>query len=252
MSKEENIVIQIRKVNKFYGDLHVLKDIDLDVQDGEVLVLLGPSGSGISTLLRTINGLEEIQSGEVRIRGELHNAERKIAVSGSKRAEVGMVFQQFNLYPHMTVMDNVTLAVRKVRKKSRAEAEALALPLLQKVGLADKVACYPSQLSGGEQQRVAIARCLAMQPKVILFDEPTSALDVELIDEVLATMIQLSREGMTMVVVTHELSFARRVATRVAFMEKGEILEIGAAEQVLGQPRMERTRAFMKKIHVAI
>lgn len=159
-----------------------------------------------------------------------------------------MVFQQFNLYPHMNALDNVCLALRKVKKMSKAEAQAVALPILKKVGLEDKVSCYPSQLSGGEQQRVAIARSLAMQPKVMLFDEPTSALDVELINEVLDTLIQLSKEGMTMVVVTHELNFARRVATRVAFLEKGEIIESGKAEDVILRPEKERTRAFMNKI----
>lgn len=249
MDEAGKSVIKISGVNKHYGDLHVLKDIDLEVADGEVLVLLGPSGSGKSTLLRTINGLEDIQSGEVLIHGELFNAKKKPSLSGKKRAEVGMVFQHFNLYPHMTVVDNVTLAVRKVRKKSKREALDIALPILEKVGLKDKVDCYPAQLSGGERQRVAIARSLAMQPQVMLFDEPTSALDVELINEVLDTMIQLSREGMTMVVVTHELHFAERVATRVAFMDAGEIIEVGTPEQVLEHPQKERTQAFMNMIH---
>ncbi len=249
MGFDHKAAIQITGVNKYYGDLHVLKDVDLEVTDGEVLVLLGPSGSGKSTLLRTINGLEDIQSGEVFIDGELFNAKKKPSLPGKKRAEVGMVFQHFNLYPHMTVADNVTLALRKVRKKSKREALDIALPILARVGLEDKVDCYPAQLSGGERQRVAIARSLAMQPQVMLFDEPTSALDVELINEVLDTMIELSREGMTMVVVTHELHFAQRVATRVAFMDAGEIIEVGTPEEVLEHPRMERTRSFMNMIH---
>lgn len=249
MSAKGKIAIKVSHVNKFYGDLHVLKDINLDVEDGGVLVVLGPSGSGKSTLLRTISGLEDVQSGEVLIEGSIYHSTKKVALPGKKRAEVGMVFQHFNLYPHMTVQDNVTLALRKVRKKSKAEALAIALPILGKVGLEDKVSCYPAQLSGGERQRVAIARSLAMQPKVMLFDEPTSALDVELISEILDTMIQLSREGMTMVVVTHELHFAQRIATRVAFMEKGEVIEMGTPEEVIEHPTMDRTRAFMSMIH---
>ena len=249
MGQDGKSVIKIAGVNKYYGDLHVLKDVNLDVDDGEVLVILGPSGSGKSTLLRTINGLEDIQSGEVYIHGELFNAKKKVQLPGSKRAEVGMVFQHFNLYPHMTVLDNVTLSLRKVRKKSKREALDIALPILERVGLKDKIDCYPAQLSGGQRQRVAIARGLAMQPRVMLFDEPTSALDVELINEVLDTMIELSREGMTMVVVTHELHFAQRVATRVAFMDEGEIIEVGTPEQVLEHPSMERTRAFVDMIH---
>lgn len=249
MNTEKKPVIEIADVHKYYGKLHVLNNINLKVEDGEVLVLLGPSGSGKSTLLRCINGLEDIHSGEVQINGTVFNAKRKPNLSGKKRAEVGMVFQQFNLYPHMTALDNVSLALRKVKKMSKKEAKNVALPILKKVGLEDKIGCYPSQLSGGEQQRVAIARSLAMQPKVMLFDEPTSALDVELINEVLETMVQLSKDGMTMVVVTHELNFARRVATRLAFLEKGEIIEIGDPEEMIMHPKMERTKAFMNKIH---
>ena len=248
MTAEDNAAICIADVNKYYGDLHVLKDIDLTVKDGEVLVLLGPSGSGKSTLLKTINGLEDIQSGTIVINDELFNAEKKPSLSGKQRSEVGMVFQQFNLYPHKTALGNVMLALRKVRKMGKAQAEDLALATLAKVGLADRVNNYPAQLSGGEQQRVAIARSLAMQPKVMLFDEPTSALDVELINEVLDTMIQLSKEGMTMVVVTHELHFAERVASRIAFFDKGEIIEIGTADQIINHPQHERTKAFMKKV----
>lgn len=248
MGNERKAVIQIENVNKFYGDLHVLKDINLNVMDGEVLVLLGPSGSGKSTLLKIINGLEDIQSGQVLIHGDLFNAEKKPALPGEKRAEVGMVFQQFNLYPHMTALENVTLAPRKVRKLSKAKANEIAKPILEKVGLADKMDKYPAQLSGGEQQRVAIARGLAMQPAVMLFDEPTSALDVELTNEVLNTMIQLSKEGMTMVVVTHELSFAQKVATKVAFFERGEIIETGTPEEVISNPKTDRAKAFMQMI----
>ncbi|SFR57583.1 ATP-binding cassette domain-containing protein [Anaeromicropila populeti] len=242
-------IIKIKNVNKSYGDVQVLKNIDLEVYNGEVLVLLGPSGSGKSTLLKIINGLENIQTGEVLINEEVYNCKNGVAVSGKKRAEVGMVFQQYNLYPHMTVLDNVTLAVRKVKKKTKEDAMAIAIPILRKVGLEEKIHFYPSQLSGGEQQRVAIVRSLAMQPKVMLFDEPTSALDVELINEVLDTLIQLSKDGMTMVVVTHELSFARRVATRVAFLDKGELIEIGKPHDIIMHPKMERTKLFMNKIH---
>lgn len=251
MNTEKKTVIEISNVDKFYGDLHVLNNVNLKAEDGEVLVLLGPSGSGKSTLLRTINGLEDIRGGEVRINGELFNAKKKPSLSGRKRAEVGMVFQQFNLYPHMTALQNVTLALRKVKKMSKAAAVEAALPILKKVGLEDKINCYPALLSGGEQQRVAIARSLAMQPKVMLFDEPTSALDVELINEVLDTLLQLCKDGMTMVIVTHELNFAQRVATKVAFLEKGEIIEIGSPEEVIMRPKMERTKAFMNKIHNA-
>ena len=250
MNTKKETVIEIKNVDKFYGELHVLNNVNLEVKDGEVLVLLGPSGSGKSTLLRTINGLEDIRSGEVLINGELFNAKKKPNLSGRKRAEVGMVFQQFNLYPHMTALENVTLALRKVKRMSRADAIEAAMPILKKVGLEDKVSCYPAQLSGGEQQRVAIARSLAMQPKVMLFDEPTSALDVELINEVLDTLVQLSKDGMTMVIVTHELHFAQRIATKVAFLEKGEIIEIGSPEEIIMNPKMERTKSFMNKIHV--
>lgn len=244
-----DIAVKVSNVDKYYGDQHVLKNVSFEVGDGQVLVIIGPSGSGKSTLLRAINGLEDIQGGEVRINGELFNAEKKPSLPGRKRAEVGMVFQHFNLYPHMNVLENVTLAPRKVRKKSKRQAVEIAMPLLEKVGMQDMVDKYPSQLSGGERQRVAIARSLVMQPKVMLFDEPTSALDVELINEVLETMVQLSREGMTMVVVTHELHFARRVATSVMFMDAGEVIETGDAETVIEHPEKERTRAFMEKIY---
>lgn len=241
--------IEVRELKKSYGDRCVLNDLSLEVEPGEVLVLLGPSGSGKSTLLKAINGLESIQSGEVRVNGELFNSPEKPRLSNVQRAEVGMVFQQFNLYPHMTALDNVTLALRKVKKMGKSQAREAGLAVLDKVGLSDRAECYPVQLSGGEQQRVAIARSLAMEPKVMLFDEPTSALDVELINEVLTTMTRLSEAGMTMVVVTHELSFARRVGGRVAFLDKGELVEIGTSEEVIDNPKHERTRAFMSMIH---
>lgn len=241
--------IEVHELRKSYGERCVLNDMNLVVDSGEVLVLLGPSGSGKSTLLKAINGLEDIQSGVVRINGELFNSPEKPRLSKTQRAEVGMVFQQFNLYPHMTALENVTLALRKVKKMGKAQAQEAGLAALDRVGLADRAACYPVQLSGGEQQRVAIARSLAMEPKVMLFDEPTSALDVELINEVLSTMAKLSEAGMTMVVVTHELSFARRVGSRVAFLDKGELVEIGTPEEVIDNPKHERTRAFMSMIH---
>lgn len=245
---KNNPIIKINNVSKWYNDLQVLKDINLEIYNGEVLVILGPSGSGKSTLLRTINGLENIQSGEVFINNEIYNCRNCKALSRKKRAEVGMVFQQFNLYPHMTTLENVTLALRKVKKKTKQEALEIAIPILHKVGLDHKSHSYPSQLSGGEQQRVAIARSLAMQPKVMLFDEPTSALDLELINEVLDTIIGLSMDGMTMVIVTHELGFARRVASRVAFLDKGEIIEIDKPHDIIIRPKKERTKMFMKKI----
>jgi ABC-type polar amino acid transport system ATPase subunit len=248
MMDKNNPIIKINNVSKWYSDVQVLKDINLEIYNGEVLVILGPSGSGKSTLLRTINGLENIQAGEVFINNEIYNCRNCKALSRKKRAEVGMVFQQFNLYPHMTALENVTLALRKVKKKTREEALGIAIPILRKVGLEHKSHSYPAQLSGGEQQRVAIARSLAMQPKVMLFDEPTSALDLELINEVLDTIIGLSIDGMTMVIVTHELGFARRVASRVAFLDKGEIIEIDKPHDIIIRPKMERTKMFMKKI----
>ncbi len=248
MMDKNNPIIKINNVSKWYSDVQVLKDINLEIYNGEVLVILGPSGSGKSTLLRTINGLENIQAGEVFINNEVYNCKNCKALSRKKRAEVGMVFQQFNLYPHMTALENVTLALRKVKKKTKEEALEIAIPILRKVGLEHKSNSYPAQLSGGEQQRVAIARSLAMQPKVTLFDEPTSALDLELINEVLDTIVGLSMDGMTMVIVTHELGFARRVASRVAFLDKGEIIEIDNPHDIIIRPKKERTKMFMKKI----
>lgn len=248
MRAENATVIKVVDADMRYGDLHVLNKVSLEVADGEVLVVLGPSGSGKSTLLKAISGLEAIDGGEVRINGELFNAAKKPSLSGAQRAEVGMVFQQFNLYPHMTAAENIMLALRKVKKMPKSQAREMALSYLGKVGLESKADCYPAQLSGGEQQRVAIARSLAMRPKVMLFDEPTSALDVELINEVLGTIAGLSEEGMTMVVVTHEIAFARKVASRIVFFDKGEIVEMGTAEEILDNPQQARTRSFMEMV----
>ncbi|MBE3576836.1 MAG: amino acid ABC transporter ATP-binding protein [Limnochordales bacterium] len=239
-------MIQLRGVNKYYNDLHVLKDINETIHSGEVVVVLGPSGSGKSTMLRCINRLEEIQSGQIIVDGIDINSP---SVDITKvRAEVGMVFQHFHLYPHRTVLENIMLAPLKVRKMSRAEAEAIALELLEKVGIPDKRDAYPAQLSGGQQQRVAIARSLAMHPKVMLFDEPTSALDPEMIKEVLDVMKALARDGMTMVVVTHEMGFAREVAHRIIFMDEGRIIERGTPEEFFNHPQHPRTRQFLEKI----
>lgn len=239
-------IIQLRGVNKYYNDLHVLKDINETIHSGEVVVVLGPSGSGKSTMLRCINRLEEIQSGQIIVDGIDINSP---SVDITKvRAEVGMVFQHFHLYPHRTVLENIMLAPLKVRKMSRAEAEAIALELLEKVGIPDKRDAYPAQLSGGQQQRVAIARSLAMHPKVMLFDEPTSALDPEMIKEVLDVMKALARDGMTMVVVTHEMGFAREVAHRIIFMDEGRIIERGTPEEFFNHPQHPRTRQFLEKI----
>ncbi|MBI4537677.1 MAG: amino acid ABC transporter ATP-binding protein [candidate division NC10 bacterium] len=241
-------MIQFRGVNKWFGPLHVLKDIDLRVSPGEVLVVCGPSGSGKSTLIRCINKLEPIQRGEIVVDGmPLHDSATDIT---KLRAEVGMVFQQFNLYPHMTVLLNITLAPMKVRKHSREEAGRIARDLLAKVGIPEKAGQYPAQLSGGQQQRVAIARALAMQPKIMLFDEPTSALDPEMINEVLDVMVNLAKEGMTMIVVTHEMGFAKKVAHRVIFMDEGRIVEEGSPGEFFANPKEERTRAFLGKILV--
>ncbi len=239
-------MIEFRDVHKWFGDLHVLKGIRLRVAAGEVLVVCGPSGSGKSTLIRTINRLEPIQKGELIVDGmKVHDPRTPMT---KLRAEIGFVFQQFNLYPHMTALENVTLAPIKVRRMPRREAEALGKEVLAKVGLADKLHQYPAQLSGGQQQRVAIARGLCMHPKIMLFDEPTSALDPEMINEVLEVMRALAREGMTMIVVTHEMGFAREVAHRVAFMDYGELIEIAPPEEFFARPQSERTRLFLSKI----
>jgi len=238
--------IEFRQVNKWFGTLHVLKDVSLRVEPGEVVVICGPSGSGKSTLIRCVNRLEPIQSGEIIVLGQSLTSP---GVNLSKlRSEVGMVFQSFNLYPHMTALENITLAPMKVKGLSRAEAEKTAMALLERVGMPDKAHAYPAHLSGGQQQRVAIARALAMQPKIMLFDEPTSALDPEMINEVLEVMTDLAREGMTMVVVTHEMGFARRVAHRIIFMDEGQFIEEGTPETFFAAPKSERTKLFLSKI----
>ena len=239
-------IIRMEKVNKWFGDLHVLKDVDLEVAPGEVLVVIGPSGSGKSTLIRTINRLEPIQKGRIVVDGvELNEDVRNIEAI---RREVGMVFQQFNLFPHMTILENITLAPMKVRGLSKEVAERKAMELLERVGIADQAHKYPAQLSGGQQQRAAIVRALAMEPKIMLFDEPTSALDPEMVGEVLDVMRELARSGMTMLVVTHEMGFARDVADRVIFMDEGRIVEEGAPEAIFSSPKEERTRNFLHRI----
>lgn len=238
-------MIKMIDVYKSFGKNEVLKGINLHVERGEVVVIIGPSGSGKSTVLRCMNYLEEPTSGDVIVDGMNLNVKENI---NNVRAEVGMVFQRFNLFPHMTVLDNITLAPQKIRKMSKEEAEKIALELLPKVGLQDKADSYPQQLSGGQQQRVAIARALAMKPKVMLFDEPTSALDPEMVSEVLDVMKNLAKEGMTMVVVTHEMGFAKEVGTRVLFVDEGKILEEGTPKDVFEHPTNERTQLFLSKI----
>jgi polar amino acid transport system ATP-binding protein len=239
-------MIQFKNVHKWFGKLHVLDDINLTVSAGEVAVICGPSGSGKSTLIRCINKLEPIASGEIWVDGmQVHDRHTNLT---RLRAEIGFVFQQFNLYPHMTALDNVTLAPIKVRKMSRKEAEATGMALLEKVGIQDKAGAYPAQLSGGQQQRVAIARGLAMHPKIMLFDEPTSALDPEMINEVLDVMRKLAGEGMTMVIVTHEMGFAREVSSHIVFMDQGQIIESNTPTEFFENPHSERTRLFLSKI----
>ncbi len=239
-------MIAINGVQKHFGALHVLKDINLEVPAGQVVVVLGPSGSGKSTLCRTINRLEPIDSGEILIEGQLLPAEGKDLAG--LRADVGMVFQSFNLFAHKTILQNVTLAPIKVRKQNKAEAEKRALELLERVGIASQKDKYPAQLSGGQQQRVAIARSLAMSPKVMLFDEPTSALDPEMVNEVLDVMVSLAKEGMTMIVVTHEMGFARRAADRVIFMADGAVVEDSDPDSFFDNPQSDRARDFLGKI----
>ena len=239
-------VIELINVDKHFGDLHVLKNINLSVHRGEVVVIIGPSGSGKSTLCRTMNRLETIDSGEIRIEGTpIPQEGRELA---RLRAQVGMVFQQFNLFAHKTILDNVTLGPMDVLKKSKKEAREEAMRLLTRVGVESQAAKVPAQLSGGQQQRVAIARALAMHPKAILFDEPTSALDPEMIGEVLDVMTELAKEGMTMVVVTHEMNFARRVADRVIFMDDGSIIEENTPEEFFSHPQTQRARDFLNSI----
>ncbi|MEY2230690.1 MULTISPECIES: amino acid ABC transporter ATP-binding protein [Streptomyces] len=239
-------LIELRDVNKHFGALHVLRDINLTVGRGEVVVVIGPSGSGKSTLCRAINRLETVESGTILIDGEALPAEGKELAR--LRAEVGMVFQSFNLFAHRTVLANVSLAQVKVRGRKRGEADRRSRELLERVGLADQAEKFPAQLSGGQQQRVAIARALAMNPKALLFDEPTSALDPEMINEVLEVMLQLAREGMTMIVVTHEMGFARSAANRVVFMADGQIIEDRTPEQFFTAPESDRAKDFLSKI----
>ena len=238
-------MISVKNLHKKFGQLHVLKNVELEVAEQEVVVIIGPSGSGKSTLLRCLNYLEEPTEGEITVDGIPLNGEANI---NKVRAEVGMVFQRFNLFPHMTALQNIMLAPVQVRKMPAAEAEKTARDLLAKVGLADKADSFPEQLSGGQQQRVAIARALAMRPKVMLFDEPTSALDPEMIKEVLEVMKALALEGMTMVVVTHEMGFAREVGDRVIFMDEGRIVEEGKPDDIFANAKEERTKVFLSKI----
>jgi polar amino acid transport system ATP-binding protein len=241
-------VIEFRGVNKWFGPLHVLKDITLTVKQGEVVVVCGPSGSGKSTLIRCINRLEPIQKGDILVDGmSLKDPKTNLT---RLRAEIGMVFQQFNLYPHKTAIENIILAPIKVRKQPVEGARKTAQDLMAKVGIPDKLNSYPAQLSGGQQQRVAIARALAMQPKIMLFDEPTSALDPEMINEVLDVMVNLAREGMTMIVVTHEMGFAKKVSNRIIFMDEGLIIEEGAPEDFFARPKTERAKTFLSTILV--
>ena len=239
-------LVVLDHVDKHFGDLHVLNDISLTVDKGEVVVLIGPSGSGKSTLCRTINRLETIDSGSITVDGRRLPEEGKDLAA--LRAEVGMVFQSFNLFARRTILDNVTLGPIKVLKMPRVDAEAKAMDLLRRVGVEALAAKYPAQLSGGQQQRVAIARALAMSPKVMLFDEPTSALDPEMISEVLDVMVELARSGMTMIVVTHEMGFARKAADRVVFLDDGQIVETGTPEQFFTNPRSDRAKDFLSKI----
>lgn len=244
--ERRDVLVKMRGVNKHFGALHVLKDINLDVHRGEVLVVIGPSGSGKSTLCRTINRLEPIDSGEITLDGEKLPEEGKALAR--LRADVGMVFQSFNLFAHKTILDNVTLGLIKVRKMKPVEAKELATNLLNRVGVGNQASKIPAQLSGGQQQRVAIARALAMKPKIILFDEPTSALDPEMVNEVLDVMVSLAKEGMTMVVVTHEMGFARKAADRVVFMADGQIVEESSPEEFFDNPQSARARDFLGKI----
>ncbi len=244
-AQQDDIII-LQDVNKWFGEFHVLRDINLSVKRQEVVVIIGPSGSGKSTLIRCINRLEEHQSGEIIVDGiplthDVRNIEKI-------RSETGMVFQQFNLFPHLTVMENITLAPIHVRKLKKDHAEKIAMELLERVGIPEQAQKYPGQLSGGQQQRVAIARALAMRPKIMLFDEPTSALDPEMIKEVLDVMQELAESGMTMLVVTHEMGFAKEVADRIVFMDSGEIVEVGTPEHFFTNPQHERTKLFLSQI----
>jgi len=238
-------IIQIENITKHFGHVQALRGVSLNIYKGEVIVILGPSGSGKSTLLRCINRLEEFNSGKIIVDGITLKSAHNINMV---RQEVGMVFQSFNLFPHLTVLDNLTLAQRVVRKRSTDEAKLIGQNLLAKVGISEKAQSFPGQLSGGQQQRVAIARALAMNPKIMLFDEPTSALDPEMIKEVLDVMLNLAKEGMTMVVVSHEMGFARAAATRVIFMDEGQIIEENTPDKIFTAPKHERTKAFFSKV----
>ena len=238
--------ISVKKLQKSFGDLGVLKDINIEIREGEVVCMIGPSGSGKSTFLRCLNRLEKITAGDVVVDG--HPISDPNTNINKVRENIGMVFQHFNLFPHLTVRENITLAPTELKLLNKADADKKAMELLNRVGLADKADAYPGQLSGGQKQRVAIARSLAMNPDVMLFDEPTSALDPEMVGEVLEVMKQLAADGMTMVVVTHEMGFAREVADRVIFMDEGYIVEEGTPEEVFGNPREERTRSFLNKV----
>ena len=245
MKDNKDPIIQIKDIHKHFGKVHALRGVSLDVKRGEVVVIVGPSGSGKSTLLRCINRLEEYDSGKIVVDGILLHGAQNINMV---RQEIGMVFQSFNLFAHLTVMDNLMLAQKIVRKRSPEEARKIAMDLLKKVGIPEKINAYPSQVSGGQQQRVAIARALAMNPRIMLFDEPTSALDPEMIKEVLDVMMDLAKEGMTMVVVSHEMGFARAAAQRIIFMDEGQIIEEAPPEILFTNPKQERTKRFLSKI----
>lgn len=247
MKQKDTPIIELKNVNKFFGNLHVLKDISLQVHKGEVVVIIGPSGSGKSTLCRTINRLETINSGEILIEGvQIPEEGKELA---ALRSQIGMVFQSFNLFAHMSILDNMTLAPVDVLKMKRKDARAEAMRLLERVGVADQANKVPSQLSGGQQQRAAIARALAMHPKAMLFDEPTSALDPEMIGEVLNVMTELAAEGMTMLIVTHEMNFARRVANRVIFMDSGSIVEESEPDNFFSDPQTDRAKLFLNSLN---
>ncbi|MEQ5835246.1 amino acid ABC transporter ATP-binding protein [Marinobacter sp. R17] len=242
-------IVRMQRLNKYFGDHHVLKDIDLEVQSGEVVVIIGASGSGKSTLIRCVNGLEEYESGELVVDQQpLEPKGGNQKSLAAIRKEVGMVFQQFNLFPHLTVKENIMLAPMKVKSTDKSAAADIAMKLLDRVGIANQAEKYPTQLSGGQQQRVAIARALAMEPRLMLFDEPTSALDPEMIGEVLDVMRELAKEGMTMMVVTHEMGFAREVADRVIYIHGGQIVEEGKPEAVFDNPQNERTQSFLSRV----
>ena len=245
MNDKTGPIIQIEDIQKHFGKVHALRGVTLHVQKGEVVVIVGPSGSGKSTLLRCINRLEEYNSGKIIVDGIPLDTAQNINIV---RQEIGMVFQQFNLFAHLTVLDNLMLAQKIIRKRSKEESRKVAVELLKKVGIPEKLNAYPSQLSGGQQQRVAIARALAMNPRIMLFDEPTSALDPEMIKEVLDVMMDLAKEGMTMVVVSHEMGFARAAAHRIIFMDEGQIIEEAPPGQLFTHPKQERTKRFLSKV----